>query len=497
MTPSALRLDGITKRFGRLVALDRAHLTVARGTVHALLGENGAGKTTLMRVAFGMLHPDRGTIAVDSVARRFASPTDAIRAGLGMVHQHYALAGALTVAENVALGLRGRYDPRAAATRVERLSQATGLALDPTCRVDELSVETQQRVEIVKALARDARILILDEPTAVLAPASATELLQWLRRFADGGGTVILITHKLHEALSVADDVTVLRHGCVTLEAQAAEISEDDLAAAMLGHAMSDDAAALVGAAFVPPAVSPPPSRSVRVTPPDAKVEVIRADRVSLTNARGATVVRNASFAVRRGEIVAIAAIEGQGQHELLRALAGRVRVADGTLTIPDRVGFVPEDRQRDALIVDFPAYENIALRGIGRARGRVLWANVREHTRQLLRDFDIRAAGDATPPRELSGGNQQRLVLARELDGDPPAVVAENPTRGLDVQASAAVQERLRAARDAGAAVVVYASDIDDSLSIADRVLVVAHGQVREVPLDREVVGRAMLGLA
>jgi len=234
--PPALALTDITKRFGALVALDRASLSANWGTVHALLGENGAGKTTLMRVAFGMIRPDTGTVTVAGIAQRFGSPTDAIRAGIGMVHQHFALVGAMTVAENVALGSRGLYDASAAAARVRRLSADTGLSLDPGARVDALSIEEQQRVEVMKALARDARILVLDEPTAVLSPPRASELLQWLRRFADGGRAVVLITHNLREALSVADDVTVLRHGRTVLEAAASTVDADRLAAAMIGE---------------------------------------------------------------------------------------------------------------------------------------------------------------------------------------------------------------------------------------------------------------------
>jgi simple sugar transport system ATP-binding protein len=498
-TPNAaIELDQIAKRFGDTIALDNATLTVRAGTVHALLGENGAGKTTLMGVAFGLLHADGGTVSVEGIPRRFDSPADAIRAGVGMVHQHYALVASMTVAENVALGLRGPYHARAAADRVRRSSAETGLALDPDARVDTLPVEAQQRVEIVKALTRDARVLILDEPTAVLAPGPAADLLRWLRAFADRGGTAILITHKLREALSIADAVTVLRHGRTVLAAPASAVSEDRLADAMLGETAAHETARSEsgsggdgqGPAMQGPAMQGP--------------AIVTASHITLADDRGIVVISAASFVIRAGEIVGLAAVEGagSGQYELLRALSGRRPVLDGTLAVPPDVGFVPGDRQRDALILDFPLYENIALRGAGRARGRLPWRGIRDHTRGLLAEFAVRAASDAVAASTLSGGNQQRLVLAREMHRSLGAAVAtsalvvENPTRGLDLHATAAVHARLRSARAAGMAVVIYASDIDETLALADRILVLAHGTVREVPHDRDLVGRAMLGL-
>ena len=508
-TPNAaIELDQIAKRFGDTIALDNATLTVRAGTVHALLGENGAGKTTLMGVAFGLLHADGGTVSVEGIPRRFDSPADAIRAGVGMVHQHYALVASMTVAENVALGLRGPYHARAAADRVRRSSAETGLALDPDARVDTLPVEAQQRVEIVKALTRDARVLILDEPTAVLAPGPAADLLRWLRAFADRGGTAILITHKLREALSIADAVTVLRHGRTVLAAPASAVSEDRLADAMLGETAAHETARSEsgsggdgqGPAMQGPAMQGPAMQGPAMQGP----AIVTASHITLADDRGIVVISAASFVIRAGEIVGLAAVEGagSGQYELLRALSGRRPVLDGTLAVPPDVGFVPGDRQRDALILDFPLYENIALRGAGRARGRLPWRGIRDHTRGLLAEFAVRAASDAVAASTLSGGNQQRLVLAREMHRSLGAAVAtsalvvENPTRGLDLHATAAVHARLRSARAAGMAVVIYASDIDETLALADRILVLAHGTVREVPHDRDLVGRAMLGL-
>jgi ABC-type uncharacterized transport system ATPase subunit len=480
---SELQLRDISKRFGSVAALDHAQLNVDHGTVHALLGENGAGKTTLMRIAYGMIRPDNGAILVDGVEQKFASPADALAAGIGMVQQHYALVDRMTVAENVALvgtaARDWRYSAAQAARTVRQLGQEVGLEIDPAARVGDLSIAGQQRVEIFKALARSARILILDEPTAVLAPAEAAQLLAWLRRVADAGRTVVLITHKLRDALGVADNVTVLRQGRTVATMPARSATEESLAVAMLGSA--------------PPAAAKP-TRSTPGAP------VIRADGVDIVDARGVRRVREANFVVHAGEIVGIAAVEGEGQVPLLQAIAGRRPVAAGRLEAPADIGFVPEDRLRDALIADFPLYENVYLRGAGRARGRVQWTAQRQATATLLERFDIRAAGPNVSARTLSGGNQQRLVLGRELGGASGAasIIALNPTRGLDIQATAAIHDRFLAARDAGAAIVLYSSDLDEVLELADRVLVIAQRTIREMPapFDRDLVGRAMLGL-
>ncbi len=492
--PEILALDGIVKRFGAAVALDGASLAVRRGTLHAVLGENGAGKTTLMRIAFGMLQPDAGTIRLDGAARRLASPADAIAAGVGMVHQHFTVVPAMTVAENVALGGRGRYDARAAADRVREVGARAGLALDPHARAGDLSVAGQQRLEIVKALARDARLLILDEPAAVLGPAEARELLTWLRGYVDGGATAVLITHKLRDALAFADDVTVLRRGRTVAAAPAAATHETALTRHMLGAADGTDDAALatVGAGPATHHDAAPAAGPVRVAARDLRYD----------DARGVARVRDATFELRAGELVGVVGVEGSGQRELLRLLAGRLAPTAGTLTRPARVGFVPEDRHRDALLLDGSLVENVALRGAGARRGLVPWTALGRRASALLDRFDVRAgpAGAALPARALSGGNQQKLVVARELAGDetgvPDLVVAENPTRGLDVRATAAVLARLREARAAGAAVIVYSSDLDEVLALADRVLVVYDGHVRPAPPEREAVGRAMLGV-
>lgn len=472
--PSALSLSGITKRFGSVVALEDAGIQVRPGTVHALLGENGAGKTTLMRIAFGLIRPDEGEIRLAGTPSQLASPARAIARGIGMVHQHFTSVPRMTVAENVALGGHGLFDGVGAERTVRDVGERTGLTLDPRARAEDLDVGAQQRLEIVKALARGARILILDEPTAVLAPSEARALLQWLRRFADAGGAVVLITHKLGEALAVTDDVTVLRRGRTFLSAAASAVTADEVARAMVGDA---------------------PMELLRVSPVVGDI-VASANQLTLAD-RGAVTVREASFVIRAGEIVGVAAVEGSGQRELLRALAGRLLPLAGTLRLPDAIGFVPADRLRDALILDFSLTENVALRGAGGGKGRMRWHAIRSRTTDLVRTYDVRGGDAMTAARALSGGNQQKLVLARELEGDPTLVVAENPTRGLDIRASAAVIERLRRVAERGAAVVVHSTDLDEVISLATRMLVVHAGRVRETPVDHDLVGRTMLGLA
>ncbi len=473
---AVLTLSNITKRFGSTVALDDVSFQLRRGRVHALLGENGAGKTTLMRIAFGVDAPDSGRAMIGGSSRPVKSAAQAIAAGVGMVHQHFTNVGAMTVAENVALGGRGRFHASVATQRVIDIGARTGLSLDPGARAEQLPVGAQQRLEIVKALARDARILILDEPTAVLAPAEAEELLNWLRRYARNGNAVVLITHKLREALSVADDVTVLRRGRAVLSAPARAVTTESLTVAMIGEELvgHDDQPLVVPTAAI----------------------VVSARHIDISNERGAVAIRNASFEIRGGEVVGIAAVEGAGQHDLLRALALRRPIANGELVLPAEVGFVPEDRQRDALVLEFDGAENVALKGAGRRRGRIAWRSIRHRTAELIREFDVRGSGDHSPVRTLSGGNQQKLVLARELDGMPALLVVENPTRGLDIRATRDVHERLRAVAARGTAVVIYSSDLDEVLTIATRILVVYAGNVREEPRDRDRVGRAMLGV-
>jgi general nucleoside transport system ATP-binding protein len=471
-----LRLERIEKRFGSTRALDGASLSVRQGTVHAVLGENGAGKTTLMRVAYGAVRPDAGRIFVRDHQVRFRTPADAIREGLGMVHQHFTNVPAMTVAENIALGGRGLFIRGRVSTYVRTLSASTGLTIQPDLPVSALSIGAQQRLEILKALARSARILVLDEPTAVLAPREAEELLRWLRGFASGGGSVVLITHKLHEALAIADDISVLRYGRTVLMTQASHVAADDLARAMLG---------------TPPA----PTSAIPARNEPGK-RVLRIDGVNIRDSSGVPRIRDARLELRQGEILGVVGLENSGHQWLLRAIAGREQPSTGTIEVAREAAFIPEDRQRDAIVMAFRLTENVALKGSGSARGRIRWREWRSRTSRLVREFDVRTASIDVPVKTLSGGNQQKLVLARELADAPPIVVAENPTRGLDIRATAQVHQRLRAAAAGGAGVVLYSSDLDEVLALATRIVAVHAGRVSEVPNEREAAGRAMLGL-
>ena len=469
-----LELQNIRKSFNETIALAGASVAVSPGTIHALLGENGAGKTTLMRIAFGMLSPDSGAIVVDGQVRRFRSPADAVASGIGMVHQHFTLVPVMTVAENIALGGQGLYRHRAAKRRVSEVAERAGLAIDPSERVSNLSIGGQQRVEIVKALTRDARILILDEPTAVLPPPEAASLLDWLHQYVRSGNSAILITHKVREALRVADHVTVLRQGATVFSAPRAEVSDDMLAAMMVDR------------------VPEPIRRQGQAGSADAvvvleDVTVVRDGRIRL---------EPVSLSARSGEILGIAGVEGSGHHELLRVIAGRLESTSGSCRTPADAAFIPEDRHREALALDMDATENVAMRGASRRRGLMRWPALRTRTRELVTANDIRGPSLGAPVRQLSGGNQQKLIVARELADAPALVVAENPTRGLDLQATAAVHARLLEARARGAAVVLYSSDIEELLSLADRMVVVHARIAREVPASADTVSRALVGV-
>ncbi|MGH7653279.1 MAG: ABC transporter ATP-binding protein [Gemmatimonadaceae bacterium] len=482
MTAAALALRGITRQFGRTIALDSAQFELRTGTLHALLGENGAGKTTLMRIAFGMLRPDAGTMELNGSVRHWRSSADAIAAGIGMVHQHFLLVPAMTVAENVSLGDRGpfrRFDARVAAERVRNIGAETGLVLDPASRVADLSVGAQQRLEIVKALARDVKILILDEPTAVLTPAESQELYAWLRSFVARGHTVVLITHKVREALALADDVTVLRRGRSVLSGRPEALGEPAVIDAMVG--------AIAASGVREPAASQIGMGAV----------VASLDGVSVTDERGVPRLRDVTMDVRAGEIVGVAGVEGSGPRELLRVLAGRIAARSGTTRIPVRIGFVPEDRLRDALIPVMTLVENFALKDASVSRGSMPWASYESRTRSLILAHDVRASGADSPAGALSGGNQQKFVLGRELEGSPELLVVENPTRGLDIRAAAHVLGELRAARASGVAVVAYSSDLDEVLSIADRMLVCFDGRITPTAADAATVARALVGIA
>jgi simple sugar transport system ATP-binding protein len=470
MTGAALELRGISKRFGSVLALDGADFVLARGEVHALLGENGAGKSTLMHVAYGLLEPDGGSIRIGGQAATLRSPRDARQRGIGMVHQHFTSIPAFTVAENLWLAAGRLGSPMGRPPIVaadEPLRAKLWEGLDPNARVETLPVGAQQRLEVLQALATRADILLLDEPTAVLTPAEVQQLLALLREFAAGGGSVVIITHKLDEVFASADRVTVLRRGRVVLQGNAAEQSRSGLARAMVGESIPAATAEMP----VPRVVGSGPVRA-----------------------------RSGGLEARGGEITGIAAVEGNGQRELLRGLAGIGPAAPGQ-AVEQPVGFLPEDRTTEGLIPRFSLTENMVLGLPNDPRWRrgpwLEWRRATERASALLAEYDVRAAGPNAPARTLSGGNQQKLLFGRMIEGRPAVVVAENPTRGLDLHAAAFVHERLRKLADEGAAVIVYSTDLDEVLSLADRIFVVRRGTVIPAPpgADRLEVGALMLG--
>jgi simple sugar transport system ATP-binding protein len=484
--PPALALRGIRKHFGSVQALRGADFTLMPGELHALLGENGAGKTTLMHVAYGLARPDAGTVAIAGAVVSVASPRAARRLGVGMVHQHFTSVPALSVAENVALAAGWPVYPAALRERVRALADRIGLPLEPNTPAGRLSVGLKQRLEIVKALATDVRVLLLDEPTAVLAPGEAEELLRVVRVFTAQGGSAVLITHKLDEALAAADRVTVLRQGVVVHEGAVTGETRESLAAAMIGDGARGDEGEAQGAA---PGQGAPARVLVRLE----ELEVPRDTGYGIA-------VRRATLTIRAGEIVGIAAVEGNGQRELLRAVAGRLHPLRGRREVAGPVGFIPEDRTTEGLIPALSLTENVVLGS--RAddpwirRGRVDWRVARARTAALLKEYEVVAPGPDVPAAALSGGNQQRVVVARELARQPRVVVAENPTRGLDLRAAAAIHARLRAAAAGGAAVLVYSSDLDEVLALSSRLLVAARGTLIEPPpgATRAQVGELMV---
>jgi general nucleoside transport system ATP-binding protein len=494
-----LELRGITKRFGSLVANDGIDLSVAPGQVHALLGENGAGKTTLMNVLYGLTQPDEGEILLDGKAVRFHSPKDAIAAGIGMVHQHFMLVPVFTVAENVTLGIEetnraGLLERRKTRRDVFALSERYGLQIDPDALVEDLPVGIQQRVEIVKALVRQATVLILDEPTAVLTPAETEDLFRIIRQLKDGGTSVVFISHKLKEVQAIADTITVLRRGKVVGQ-RPPSTSEDDLALLMVGRdvqlRVSKDAA----------------------KPGDVVLEV--AD-LTVTDLAGTVHVNGMSFQVRAGEILGVAGVQGNGQTELCEALMGLRPTAVGQVRLGGRdithatpaqrldagIAYVPEDRQEDGLIGDFSVADNMVLdqydkppfaSGISLKLGAIA-ANATE----LVKEFDVRTQSTQTPVGTLSGGNQQKVILARELGQDHKVLIASQPTRGLDVGSIEFVHRRIVEQRDKGVAVLIVSAELDEIYALADRIAVMYEGKItgiRPPTVPVEELGRLMAG--
>ncbi len=476
--PPAIELTGITKTFPGVIANDDIHLTVRRGEIHAIVGENGAGKSTLMKICYGMLRPDRGTIRIDGREVHFRSPKDAIAAGIGMLHQHFMLASNLTVLENVVLGSEpargGLLDLDEARRRIRELSETYGMPLDPDRRVEDLAVGERQRVEIVKVLFRGARTLILDEPTAVLVPQEVEELFRNLRDLAARGVTIVFISHKLDEVLEIADTITVIRAGRTVATVDPDQVDAHRLAVLMVGSELPT-----------------PETREATVT-----------EHVSLA-VRGLGVrveerwaLEDVSFEIRRGEIVGIAGVEGNGQRELVEALMGLRRADAGTIELegtdvtdwPTRrrreagLGYIPEDRHVWGLLLPSPLWENAMLgHQTDRpfARGAFVdRAGAHARTAEIVRDYHVVTPGPDTPALALSGGNQQKFIVGREMAAGPRVLIAAQPTRGIDVGAQAAVWEHIRAARAAGLALLLISADLEELIGLSDTLHVIYRGR-------------------
>jgi simple sugar transport system ATP-binding protein len=496
--PPAVRLEGITKRFGDVVANDDVDLTLERGTVHALVGENGAGKSTLMSVLYGLYDPDAGTIAVDGEPRTFDSPRDAIDAGVGMIHQHFQLVDTMTVTQNVVLGheptRNGLVDEASARSDIEDICSNYGFEVDEhlDTNVEELGVGVQQRVEIVKSLYRGADVLVLDEPTAVLTPQEVERLFDVMAELTDQGRSLVFITHKMDEALAVADEITVLRDGSDVGTVDAAETTREELARMMVGREVLFDAAPR------------------ETTPGDVTVEV---EDLRVRDDRGLEQVDGVSFDVREGEVFGVAGVEGNGQTELVEALTGLRRVLSGTVAfegtditdvgrrrrIESGIAYVPEDRQEEGLVQDYDLVRN-ALLGNQTVEpyardGFIDWAAVRDHADEIISEYNVRPPNPDAEAASLSGGNQQKFIVGREFEHDPAFIAATHPTRGVDIGSIEFIHDRLLEMRDEGVAILLVSSKLDEVQKLSDRIAVMYEGEFVDV-VDPDDVTEQELGL-
>ena len=499
-----LELRQVTKRFGTLVANDRIDLVVEPGEIHALLGENGAGKSTLMNVLYGLYQAEEGTILLDGVEQNFKGPGDAMAAGIGMVHQHFMLIPVFTVAENVVLGNEptkklGVLDLDAARKKVRALSDRFGFDVDPDALVSDLPVGAQQRVEIIKSLIRDAKILVLDEPTAVLTPQETDELMQIMRDLAAAGTSIIFITHKLREVQAVSDKITVIRQGKVVGQAKPTSTA-GELATMMVGREVD-----------------------LKVNKSVAKQGgnlVLRVEDIHVEDDRKQLAVDGVSFNVQAGEVLAIAGVQGNGQTELAEALLGLRHVVKGrgAIALNDvyvdnqsvrqrleaGIGYVPEDRKKDGLVGEFDIAENLMLNGsYGKpfAKGVAIdFASRDRIANQLIKAFDVRTPSASTQAQKLSGGNQQKVVVARELSREVKLLIVSQPTRGVDVGSIEFIHERIVAERDKGKAVLLISTELDEVLALADRIAVMYRGKIVgivDANVSRETLGKMMAGVA
>ena len=495
-----LEVTGLTKRFPGVVANEDVSLSVHKGEIVALLGENGAGKSTLVKMIYGLYRPDEGEIRIKGETVRLSGPREAIRRGVGMVHQHFQLVPVFTVAENVILGNEPRklsfIEKRKAIKEVTALAEKNGMAVDPKALVRDLPVGAQQRVEILKALYRQADILIMDEPTAVLTPQETDELLKTMKGFAANGVAVIFITHKLREVLAIADKIEVLRSGKVVGTTTPAEADQAKLAQMMVGRSVL---------------------LSVEKSIPSPKEIVLDVVGLSSDSDIGLPAIRNVDLTVRSGEIVGIAGVEGNGQRELVEALTGIRKSTATKFTINDEnaigagpheihgmhVGHVPEDREKDGLVAQYSIANNMVLNRFDEPefsrRGIRNMDAVNSHATKLVKDFDVRTPSIKTPANSLSGGNKQKVVIARELSANPSLLIASQPTRGVDVGSIEFIHSQIISARDKGAAVLLVSAELDEVLGLSDRILVMYDGQIvaelEGASADRAEIGRLMAG--
>jgi ABC-type uncharacterized transport systems, ATPase components len=492
----AVEMKGITKRFPGIVANDDIHLQVRKGEIHALLGENGAGKTTLMNILFGLYQPDEGDILIHGQNVKITDPKKAIELGIGMIHQHFMLVEPYTVLQNIILGAEPRrgimIDYKKALARVEELSAKYGLQVDPHRTIREISVGMQQRVEILKTLYRGADILIFDEPTAVLTPQEIQELMAIMRRLTEEGKTIILITHKLKEIMAIGDRVTIIRRGKVVDSLPVRGTTAEELAAKMVGRQVS----------FVIEKKEAQPGETI-----------LEIDDLTAYDDRGCPALKGLSLEVRRGEILGIAGVEGNGQRELIEVLTGLRKATSGEIRLRGRpiqngspreiaeskVGYIPEDRQKRGLVLDFCVGENLVLKNYYASpfckRGLLQYDRIFGHAAGLIGEYDIRTPDEKTAARALSGGNQQKVIVAREVACDPDLLIATQPTRGLDVGAIEFIHRKLIEQRDSGKAVLLYSLELDEIMNLSDRIAVMYEGRIVGI-LDPRKTNEQEIGL-
>jgi ABC-type uncharacterized transport system ATPase subunit len=498
--PAVVEMLGITKRFGSFTANDNINLIVEKGEIHALLGENGAGKSTLMNILFGLYQPEEGEIRIRGEKVKIANPNMANDLGIGMVHQHFMLVEPFTVTENIILGMepkRGaKIDIERAERQVQELSDKYGLRVDPRAKIEDISVGMQQRVEILKTLYRGAEILIFDEPTAVLTPQEIKELMEIMQNLVKEGKSIIFITHKLKEILAICDRCTIIRKGQYIDTVNVKETNSDELAAKMVGRHVTFE---------------------VEKKPAEPKQPVLTIKNLVVEGNRGVDALRGLDLEVRGGEILGVAGIEGNGQSELIEAITGLRKVKSGTITLNGKeiqnqaprkiteagVGHIPEDRHKRGLVLDYSIGENMVLQTYYKepfARGGVLRKNaIFDYARKLIKQFDVRTPSEYTPARALSGGNQQKGIIAREVDRNPDLLIAAQPTRGLDVGAIEFIHKKLVEQRDAGKAVLLLSLELDEVLNVSDRIAVIYEGQivgiVKPEETDHDALGLMMAG--